>query len=158
MKTNWFKVFKREDGVALVEFAVIMPMLIMLLLGLVELGRLTYYCILVGNSARAGAAYGAQSDSYANDTTGMQNTAVADAQGLSAISASATQVCSCWSGTTSSSISCTTDVNTACATGNRVVYASVTVTGVFHPLFSYSSLGLPATWTITRTAQLRVSE
>lgn len=158
MKNLWSKLARREEGVAFVEFAIVAPFLIMLLIGLVEMGRLAYYVILVGNAAHAGAAYGAQSDVYANDITGMQNTAVADAQGLSAITATATQVCDCWDGTTATSISCTTNVVTACTTGHRVVYAQVTATGTFHPIFNYAPLGLPSTWTITKTAQLRVSE
>lgn len=146
-----------QRGVALVEFAIIMPMLIMLMLGLMELGRFTYYSILVGNAARAGAMYGAQGDQYVTDTDGMTDTAKADAQSLSAITSTATQVCSCWTGTTSTVLSCTAAVE-SCATGHRVVYAQVSVTGTFHPLFHYPALGLADPWVITRTAQIRVSE
>lgn len=158
MKRSWFELFHREEGVALVEFGIVTPFLIMLLLGLVELGRFTYYSILVGNAAHAGAAYGSQSDTNAQDVTGMQNTAVADGQGLSAITATASTVCSCWNNTSATSVSCTTAVTTACPSGVRVVYAQVTVTGTFHPLFHYSTLGLADPWVLTKTAQLRVSE
>ena len=46
------------SGQSLLEVALLTPMLLALLLGAIELGRYAYISILVGNAARAGAAYG----------------------------------------------------------------------------------------------------
>src|SRR4030095_9748075 len=54
-----------QIGQALVELALILPMVLLLLLGVIELGRYAYISVLVGNAARAGALYGAQGFSKA---------------------------------------------------------------------------------------------
>lgn len=48
--------------------ALLTPLLLTLLIGIIELGRYAYLSILVGNAARAGAAYGAQSLAQSSDT------------------------------------------------------------------------------------------
>jgi Flp pilus assembly protein TadG len=45
-------------GAAAVEFALILPLLITLVLGCIDFGRFAYYYIAVTNAARAGASYG----------------------------------------------------------------------------------------------------
>jgi len=53
--------FLRSDrGTSLVEFAIVLPVLMFLLVGLSEFGRFGYYAILAANAARAGVQYGAQ--------------------------------------------------------------------------------------------------
>lgn len=49
----------RRRGAAAVEFAIVLPILILLLLGGADLGRCFYSAMAVTNSARAGAEYGA---------------------------------------------------------------------------------------------------
>ena len=44
-------------GLAAVEFAVVLPLLITILLGATDLGRFSHSAIAVANSARSGAAY-----------------------------------------------------------------------------------------------------
>ena len=63
------------------EMAFILPILLILVLGVIEIGRYAYIAILVGNAARAGAAYGAQNKQLANDSTGIQNAAQYDFAG-----------------------------------------------------------------------------
>src|SRR6201981_3002320 len=72
-----------ESGQALVEMALIVPIVLILVLGIIEIGRYAYIAILVGNAARAGAAFGAQSKQQSNDSTGMQNAAQYDFAGSS---------------------------------------------------------------------------
>ena len=62
----------RACGQASVELALSLPLLLMMFLVVVETGRAFYIAISVGNAARAGVQYGAQSLSTAADNAGMQ--------------------------------------------------------------------------------------
>ena len=73
-------ILRRQSGQALLEVAVLTPLLLLMLLGVVEMGRYAYISILVGNAARAGAAYGAQSLPQSVDTAGIQTAADNDFQ------------------------------------------------------------------------------
>lgn len=146
-----------ERGVALAEFAILLPLFMFLLLGLIEVGRLFYFTIQVGNAAHAGAQYA--SENQTNPNASAQAAAIADGSNTidPAMSATATNVCSCWNpvtatGTAPSASTCTG----ACSSGYRVTYSQVTVTGRIHTLFNYGGLGIPSSWTISRTATMRV--
>ncbi len=82
-----------ERGSALVEFGLCMPILMTLLIGAVEYGRMAFAAIEVSNAAMAGVQYGVQNPADAADLTGIQNAAAADARDLTL-------------GTTTSSLSC----------------------------------------------------
>lgn len=49
---------REERGQALVEFAVVLPVLVLLLLGLMEFGRILHALLTVQNAAREGARLG----------------------------------------------------------------------------------------------------
>lgn len=49
--------FTREAGQSLVEIALALPILLLVLLGLADLGRAFYYTTAVASAARQGAAY-----------------------------------------------------------------------------------------------------
>lgn len=53
---KWLK--KREEGQALVEFVLVLPILLILLLGIVEFGQIYFSYILVQSASRDGARYG----------------------------------------------------------------------------------------------------
>lgn len=142
-----------QAGLALVEFAMILPLLMMLLIGLVELGRLAYFAVEIGNAAHAGAQYGSQSASNAVNTTGISNAAKADGiNSISALDVSSSVVCSCWTGSVTTSTPTAAACGQACASGRAVTYVQVTVSGTISPLFNYSALGLPSSWNVSRTA------
>src|ERR1700680_1808303 len=61
----------RDSGQTLIEIAILVPVLMFLTLGIVELGRYGYVSILVGNAARAGTAYGIQSLPQSVDAPGI---------------------------------------------------------------------------------------
>jgi Flp pilus assembly protein TadG len=67
-----------RPGAAAVEFALILPVLALLVLGCVDLGRFAYNYIAVQNAARAGAAYGIMHP-YPNAGTPAWQTAVQQA-------------------------------------------------------------------------------
>src|SRR6266404_4914336 len=59
-----------QCGQALIELAFVIPMLMILALAVIEIGRYAYIDTLVGNAARAGTAYGAQSLPQSANTSG----------------------------------------------------------------------------------------
>jgi hypothetical protein len=145
-----------QAGLALVEFAVVVPVLLFLVIGIIETGRFMYLSIMVGNAARAGVQYGAQGAATMNDSPGMTRAALNDGQSLSGLTiSSAGAVCACWNGSAESSPppSCS---STTCPTGyHRVTYVQVTASGSFSPLLRYPLL--PSSYAITRQAIMRVS-
>jgi Flp pilus assembly protein TadG len=78
MRTAKKALLQSQSGASLLEFALVLPLLLLLLLGVIEIGRYAYVGILVGNAARAGAAYGAQTAITAADTAGITNAASSD--------------------------------------------------------------------------------
>ncbi|MBE7159246.1 MAG: pilus assembly protein, partial [Rhodospirillales bacterium] len=60
----------------MVELALLLPLLLLLLVGAVDLGRAFYVAIEVSSAASAGAVYGTQNPT---DTAGMQNAAALNA-------------------------------------------------------------------------------
>lgn len=69
----------------MVEFALILPFLILIIMGVFDLGRAIYGYNVISNSAREGARYGiVHCDVQSNtlDTTGVQNTAIGKSIGI----------------------------------------------------------------------------
>jgi Flp pilus assembly protein TadG len=62
----------RSDGQGLVEFALVFPILMLLLFGLVDVGRLVYINNALAEGAREGARYGSVAG-HANVVNGIQN-------------------------------------------------------------------------------------
>lgn len=156
------KTQRPQSGQTLLEVALLLPLLLLLLLGVVEMGRYAYISILVGNAARAGAAYGSEGLLESVDTGNIQAAADQDFQNngqlVSSLTVSSTTSCGCDSGGTITSAACTTAVNPAagtCTTGHWVVMVSVTASGTFNSLFNYP--GIPSSLTVSRTATMRVA-
>ena len=142
-----------ESGSALAEIALVLPMLVLLLVGLIEVGRFGNYTILVANAARAGVQYGAQNTVTAADVTGMQNSAKSDGQNLAGLSATASTFCKCADGSASTCLA------TDCATSHRIIYVQV-LTSATVPSLTNSAL-LPAslrTITVQGKAVMRVAQ
>jgi hypothetical protein len=64
-------------GGALVELAIVLPLLLIIFAGTVDFARVFYATISLTNAARAGAQYGSASLAKSLDSAGMQATAVA---------------------------------------------------------------------------------
>jgi Flp pilus assembly protein TadG len=137
-------------GQAIAELAVIAPLLILLLIGLVEVGRFADLSIMVGNAARAGVQYGAQNLVTAADTTGMQNAATADAQNVAGITATASSFCKCADGSAS------TCQPTDCSANHRLTYVTVTTSGTFTSLVHFAKI--QPSITIGSSATMRVAQ
>jgi Flp pilus assembly protein TadG len=174
---------RSHPGQTLVELALLLPVLLLLTLGVIEMGRYFYIGILVGNAARAGAAYGSQSPLDSSDSSGIETAACNDflnnfgsnpsptcgasAGGTNSLAVTSSISCGCDNGGTvgyeaNTGAMCTTADNTGldttCSNGNQghwVVVVSVTASGTFNTLLNYP--GIPSSITLSRTATLRVA-
>jgi Flp pilus assembly protein TadG len=138
------RLLRSQAGTAVVEFAVLLPTLIMLLMGVVEIGRYGYLAILCTHAARAGVEYGAQNNFTGIDTVGIQNAALKDAAN------------SGWTVTTSHNCQ-QNNVAISCAgqpVSGEVYYLQVTVTGQFSSMFHYPGIPSPITYSSTSTMRL----
>ena len=126
-----------EEGSALVELAISMPLLTLMLLGAVEFAMFAYASIEVVNAAHSAAVYASFGQSALSDSGGISNAATADAANLlggSAISVtSVTTACTC-SDTTYTPTSCSD--NSTCVNNNTSMITAVTVQtqSTFSPL------------------------
>jgi len=68
---------KNHPGQSLVEFALVLPLLLMLVIGAMDIGRLFYYKMVLTNAAREGANYLAY---YPEDTVGTKEAIGAEAE------------------------------------------------------------------------------
>lgn len=161
-----------QSGQALVELALVLPLLLVLALGVIEIGRFAYISILVGNAARAGSAYGSRGLVQSADTTRIANAAKYDFAGAtsgttntngldqSTLSVSSVNTCGCDSNGTVSpddTSSCNpSGVPPTCTVGHWVVTIHVTTSGSFNALFNYP--GIPASLAVSRTSSMRVAQ
>jgi Flp pilus assembly protein TadG len=137
-------------GAATVELALIIPVLVLIMLGLMDMGRVFYGAITVASAARAGVAYGSMSAVHADDIPAMRAAATADAIDRTGLTFSAAKSCEC-PDETPSTVSCTLSV---CMDGTTVrIYVETTVTGTFNTTLPYP--GIPSSITLTRTAKMR---
>jgi len=141
-----------ERGQSLVELALVVPLLLLLLVGIIEIGRFAYYSILVSNAARAGAQYGAQSLATAADAAGIVTAATSDAGSATGLTITSQQRCGCDGAGLSGACPAA-----ACALPNHaLVYVQVKAVGAFPSLFRYP--GLPATINVTTVEEMRVAQ
>jgi Flp pilus assembly protein TadG len=66
-------------GNAIVEMAVAVPVLLIMVMGAIDFGRLYFEAVVAQNSAIVGSFYGAQEIRYAADTAGIRAAATGDA-------------------------------------------------------------------------------
>ncbi len=121
-------------GTAAVEFAVLVPFLVFMVVVAVDFARVYRNAQIVMACARNGAYYGSDSPAKAVDTAGIQAAALRDSTDLPA----------------PPTVSSTTGFD---ADGN--MYVRVTVTCPFTTVTRYP--GVPASMTVTRTVQMRVA-
>ncbi len=68
-----------ENGQAMVELALVIPLLMLILMGIFDLGRGIYVYNVLSSAAREGARYGII---HPADTTGIKNAAITTAVGV----------------------------------------------------------------------------
>lgn len=121
-------------GSASVEFALAAPLIMLLLAGAVDLGRLLRASICVADAARAGAQYGSLSVANSSNLSGMQTAALNAAPDIVGMTATAVKSCQCPGG---ASVSC----SGSCTGGKMLVYVKVTAQTTCTMVFSYPGLG-----------------
>lgn len=165
---------RSDAGSALVELALVLPLLCLVLIGSVELGRIAYAAIEVSNAARAAVAYSSQNKLTASQDPAsyqlVQQVAAADAADLTSMGATLTTTpntfCVCANGSSTPSVNCTLMSQQCCPpgetasctagyyTGNGVVYVQATTTATVKTIFNYP--GIPTSYTLHGFAQMRV--
>lgn len=143
----------RESGQSLVELALTLPILVLLLVGAAELGRIAYASIEIANAARAGVGYAAQNPVSMYDNSNITLAATQEAPNVSSVTATPTQACYCSSG---ASFNCASGQTTCAGTDHFEDYVTVTVTGKVSPMFGFSFF--PSTVTLTSAATMRMEE
>lgn len=144
-----------ESGANLVELALLLPLMILMFLGVAEVGSIFYMSIEVNNAALAGAAYGAQSNITAADTAGMARVAQQDASNVPGLTASATYYCAC--STTAGALTNLASCSSTCTAGSHeVIFVKVNTSATFSALSKFPAL--PNPFTTSGQAIMRVSQ
>ncbi len=124
----------RRVGAATVEFAVVLPLLLLLFVLTVDFARIFYLSITLTNCAEGGALYGCADPVKANDTTGIKTAALKDAANLN-----------------SSSVTVTSSTDSA----TSPTYVDVTVS---YPFQSVTGLiGVLNSFTVSHKTRMKVS-
>ena len=137
-----------EQGSALLEFALILPIVLLICIGMIDLSVAVQQGIVVSEAAEAGTRYGTL-PSKSTDLSGMQNAAMAAAAGLTGFTATATNWCSCVPA--GSPVSCAT---TCPSSGSPVEYVEVQTSAAIPALAKYP--GLAASFALKGFSAMRV--
>jgi Flp pilus assembly protein TadG len=150
-----FMAASNASGQALVEAALVLPLLLLLILGALETGSIAYNAIEVENAAEAGALYGSLNRANAANTTAIETAATNDASNVLSITATATTSCACQTATgTLTTLTCT--ATTSCVSPNQVVeWVNVVTAAKVTPIFQLP--GLPTTLALAGNATMRVA-
>jgi len=141
----------REKGQALVELGLLLPLLLLLAVGIIEIGRLAYFAIEVSNAARAGAQFGTQSLATAADSGDITDAAQNDAPDIGTnLNVTPTASCGCTAATAIGG----TCPGSGCS--YPLVYLTVTAQYDLHTLFHYP--GIPRTFSLTGTSVMPVKQ
>lgn len=154
-------------GQSIPELALALPVLLVLLVGAIDMGRFAYTAITLNDAARAGAAYGAQSMVTASDIPQIQCVAYRDGKDITPISGSP-YTCGCPDGTSwqcgltasaSTTCKCADGSNVKCGDGvcgggTQIVYVTVNTQAQFKPITKL--LPIPSQVTLNATATRRV--
>lgn len=144
--------FSTQKGQAMIELALLLPLILVLLIGIIEIGRLAYYYIEVSDAARAGAQYASQSLANAANVPNITQAVQNDFQdvGVITLSPAPQQTCGC-PGTAPA----------ACPAGGcayPLVYVNVSTTYPLSPLFQYPGISTLFPVTITGSSTMPVRQ
>lgn len=142
-----------DGGGAAVEFALILPILILMLAGIADLGKMVYIRSVLESAARAGAqASFADPSATATIETAVQTSITASGI-TNVVTPSAVESCQC---SDSTSVDCTTGT---CATGTVRHFVTVTATTTYTPMINITNLpfglGVDLTQTLTGSSVIR---
>ncbi len=124
--------FAREDGGTVsIEWALISPIFVMLLIGVLEFGSGALHKMQMANAVRAGLQYATVRKPIQGDTTAIRDAviATAPANATGTRSVTVTMFCLCPDGST-------VDCDGTCATGERSSFISIGMSEEFKPILS----------------------
>ena len=132
------RLFRQTNGGAAVEFGIIFPIFLILILAIVEYGEAVFQIMTVSNAAQLGANY-ATLNGY--NPTAIKNKVNA-ATGIPTANVAVAETCGCPTGSGVSDLGCTAPLPPSCA-ANQTPGAYVTVT-IRQP-YSPAPPGIPST-------------
>jgi Flp pilus assembly protein TadG len=135
-------------GSAAVELAIAVPVVVLLAIGVFDLGRILVAAVTVANAARAGAVYGTLEPGNATDTAAINQAARDDGLDLGTLAVTSRSYCRCDAGEVGDCLTGDCGVY-----GAYRVYVEVTAVKKIGLLFKYP--GMPDTVTVTKVATLR---
>jgi Flp pilus assembly protein TadG len=142
-----------KAGQAATEFAMVAPLLALVLVGVSDFARAFYFYEEVVAAARAGAQFGSQGVTYAVNSTDIQAAALANGTNVPGMTVSSS-VCTCQSPAPSGETACTTGY---CNGANAsATYVTVNTAATFTTLITYP--GVPHTTTIGGQAIMQVEQ
>jgi Flp pilus assembly protein TadG len=148
-------VLTRENGQALIELALTLPLFLLILMGAAEYARFAWGSIETANAARAGVQYGAQSNVTAADTGGIQTAALNDGVNLTGLTVTPSYSCACSTAATTT-ITCSTALSSCASPDVILVYVQVNTSSTIAPLYHWP--GLPTTFTARGSAVMQVEQ
>lgn len=144
----WRLLLEHAEGSAAVEFAMIMPILVALLVFTFDLGTGGYVKARVESAAQAGTTY---VEAHGWDQQGITRS-VLEATNLRGVNIQAALSCNCVSGTDIVPATC----GGTCPNGARAgLYAKVTASSVYAPVIPYP--GIDRSLTLSASSIVRVN-
>lgn len=122
-------------AIATVEFALVAPLLMLLLAGVLDFSMLLRTATCAASAARAGTEYGSRTPSTSTDYAGMEAAALNSTPGVVGMTVVASRFCECAGG---SAVSC----SGGCAGGKMLIYVQVTTQVAAPNVFHYSGLNI----------------
>ncbi len=146
-------VFRSESGVATLEMALILTLMVSIFAGVIDYSLATQETVSVQEAASAGAEFGV-SPGNENNTAGMKAAAVAAAYGVKNFTATASVIYTCTPGgaTVTSTTTCTAATYTDA--GTPIKYVVVNTSATLPSIFAYP--GMPKNLTVYGYSQMRV--
>ncbi len=141
---------KDDRGNALIEFAIMMPLLVFVFLALMDYTFVLQQAMIVTDAATNGTRY-AEASGNGTNVAGMLTAAQTTANGIPNFTATASNFCTCPPGNTV--ISC---IGATCASGNNPAEYAQVATSASVPLF-FKVTGIPATIALSASSTMRVS-
>ncbi len=149
----WFS----EKGQSAVEFALIVPVLVLTLVVISDFGRIFFISIAVNNAARAGAQYGSQTNTTAADSAGMLSEASTDGADIPNFNTPTASQCTCGTPNPPTTPACSTISSIYCAdASSNAVFVTVDTSATFNTILSYP--GVPSSMTLKGQAIMQVQE
>lgn len=146
---RWHK-RRSEGGQSIIELALVTPVFLLMLAGVVDLSRWVYAGMEVASAARAAVQYGSLNRITAADSTGMTHAAQNDTPDVLGLAVTPTLYCQC-------SNVLGTNVTCALASCTRLVlFLQVDTSAVYKPVLHYPFIG--SSVTVKAKAVMRVGE